>query len=124
MAVYFKNANIVHIGDLIQSDIFPFCDNDHGGNLVKLSENIGKVIATMPANVRIIPTHGREYTLDDLKKYKGMIEGVIGIVRAEMRKGKSLEKMKAADILKDYKAWATQWGTCNDMIDYAYKSLK
>jgi cyclase len=122
MAVYFKNANILDIGDLIQSDIFPFCDIDHGGNLVTLAENIAKVIATMPPNVRIIPAHGREYTLDDLKKYKGMIEGVI--VRAEMRKGKSFDEMKATDVLKDYKAWATQWGTCNDMIDYAYKSLK
>lgn len=122
MAVYFKNANILHIGDLIQSDIFPFCDIDHGGNLVKLAENIGKIIAAMPANTRIIPTHGREYTMDDLKKYKGMIEGVIGAVRAEMRQNKSLEEMKAADVLGNYKSWVSQWGTCDDMIDYTYKS--
>ncbi|MCP4724168.1 MAG: MBL fold metallo-hydrolase, partial [bacterium] len=42
--VFFKNANVIHIGDMIFSDMFPFIDFENGGNIEQLAENLMAII--------------------------------------------------------------------------------
>ncbi|MFA5403731.1 MAG: MBL fold metallo-hydrolase, partial [Ignavibacteria bacterium] len=87
--VYFKKSNILHIGDIIFSDMFPFADYDHGGSVFTLEKNIQKIIDMFPDDVKIIPGHGRICTKDDLKKYREMVIATSEIVKEEKDKGKS-----------------------------------
>lgn len=121
LIVYFKNQNVLHIADLVFSDVFPFYDTDHGGNVFKAIENIQKIIEMMPADIRIIPSHGREYNVDDLKKYSTMLIETSDLVKKEIEKGKSIETIKAENILKDYSEWAKGF-TCEDWIEFIYYS--
>jgi cyclase len=123
LIVYFKHANVLHVGDLVFSDMFPFYDTDHGGNVFKAIENIQKIIETMPADIRIIPSHGSEYNMNDLKAYKKMLVETSNLVKKEMKKGKSLEILKKENVLKDYSKWAIGF-TCEDWIEFIYKSVK
>ncbi len=121
--VYFKNANVLHIGDIVFADMFSFVDTEHGGNIVKLSENIQKIIDMYPSDVRIIPGHGRILTINDLKGYREMILGTTEIIRKEMLQNKSLEEIKSAKPLQAYNDWQVAF-SCDVWIEIIYKSLK
>ena len=122
VVVLFEKANVLHIGDLVFPDQFPFVDLEHGGDVVKLAENIQKVIAMAPPGVRIVPGHGRDLTIEDLSKYREMLLATTEIVRKQVRAGKSLEAIREADALKDYSAWDGSF-TRGDWIEIAYRSL-
>lgn len=121
--VYFKNANVLHVGDIVFADMFSFVDTEHGGNIIKLSENIQKIMDIYPADVRIIPGHGRVLSINDLKEYREMILGTTEIIRNEMSQNKSLDEIKSAKPLKAYNDWQVAF-SCEDWIEFIYKSLK
>ncbi len=123
LIVYFKKANVLHIGDIIFSDMFPFCDVAHGGNVMQIAINIEKIVDMFPANVRIIPGHGREYTIKELKEYQNMVTSTYKIVTKEMAAKKTLEEIKKAAVLKDWEQWGVAF-TCNDWIEMIYNSAK
>lgn len=119
--VYFKKANVLHIGDIAFSDMFPFCDVTHGGSVSGISENIGKIISMFPGEVRIITGHGREYNIEDLKNYKKMVDATYRIVTDEIKKNRSLEEIKKNNVLKDWTDWGVAF-TCDDWIEMIYNS--
>jgi glyoxylase-like metal-dependent hydrolase (beta-lactamase superfamily II) len=113
--VHFKKENIVHVGDIIFSDMFPFIDVDHGGGVVRLAENLENLMRMFPAETRILPGHGREYSMEDVKKYRRMILSTTDIVRKEMARQKSVEAMIDSEILKDWQSWEGSF-SCGDWI--------
>jgi glyoxylase-like metal-dependent hydrolase (beta-lactamase superfamily II) len=121
--IYFKNSNVLHIGDIIFADMFPFVDIEHGGNVVKLSENIQKIIDMVPSNTKIVPGHGRVLSTEDLKEYKQMVVSTTEIIRKEMEKKKSLEEIKSSKPLQAYSEWQVAF-SCDDWIEVIYNSLK
>jgi glyoxylase-like metal-dependent hydrolase (beta-lactamase superfamily II) len=67
--VFFKNANVVHLGDDFFVGRFPFVDLASGGSVQGLINNVGELIRQIPADAKIIPGHGPLSTLVDLKAY-------------------------------------------------------
>jgi cyclase len=123
IVVYFKKEKVLHIGDIIFAEMFPFCDVDHGGNVLKMSEVVQRIISSFPADTRIIAGHGKEYSMDDMKKYKEMIVSTYKLVLAEINKNKTLEEIKKADVLKDWKEWGVAF-SCDDWTELIYMSVK
>jgi cyclase len=119
--VYFKNANVAHIGDIIFADEFPFIDIEHGGSVFTLAKNIQKIIDILPADVKLVPGHGRVYSIDDLKKYKEMIIETTEIVTNEKKDGKSPEEIKKANVLRVWKKWGKSF-SCDNWIEFIYNS--
>lgn len=119
--VYFKNSNVLHIGDIVFGDMFPFIDFNHGGSVYTLEKNIQKIIEMIPDDVSIIPGHGRTYTKDDLKKYGEMVASTTELVKKEKDKGKSLEEIVKANVLKDWAEWGKAF-KCEDWIEIIYNS--
>lgn len=121
IVVYFKNANVIHIGDIVFADMFPFVDYDHGGSVYTLEKNIQKIIDMIPDDAKIIPGHGRVYTKEDLKKYREMVLATTELVKKEKDKGKTLEEIKKENVLKDWQDWAVAF-TCDDWTEIIYCS--
>jgi|WetSurMetagenome_2_1015567.scaffolds.fasta_scaffold27433_2 cyclase len=119
--VYFKKANVVHIGDIIFADEFPFIDCEHGGSVFEMAKNIQKIIDIMPKDVKIVPGHGETYSIEDLKRYKDMIVQTTEIVMSKKNEGKTLEEIKKANALKYFKKWANSFSK-EDWIEYIYNS--
>jgi cyclase len=119
--VYFKNAKVVHIGDIIFADEFPFIDCEHGGSVFGLANNIQKIIDIMPKDVKIVPGHGNIYSIDDLKRYKDMVVQTTEIVIDKKKEGKSLEEIKKSNALKYFKKWANSFSR-EDWIEFIYNS--
>lgn len=119
--VFFKNSNILHIGDIVFADMFPFVDFDHGGSVYTLEKNIQKIIDMIPDGVKIIPGHGRILSKEDLKKYREMVIATTEIVKKEIDNGKKLDEIKKNNVLKDWKDWGKAF-TCDDWIEIIYNS--
>ena len=87
IAVFFVNAQIVHLGDLFFNGIFPFVDLEYGGDVETLTQHIATLIDQLPEDAKIIPGHGPVATLDDLKTYHRMLVETTDSVRTRRSRG-------------------------------------
>jgi len=103
--IFFTKSNVVHMGDDMFNGIFPFVDTGSGGSVQGLTENVGKVIAMLPPDVKVIPGHGKLATLADLKAFHEMLVGTTAIVRDGIKAGKSLAQLQEAGLGEKWKPW-------------------
>lgn len=121
--IYFKNANVVHMGDLLFSDGFPAVDFEHQGSAKQWALNLQTIIDLMPPDVKLIAGHGRDYNIEDLKKYRDMLFATEKIVENALLQGMSLSEMIEKDILKEWESWAEAHHSCEQWIEILYHSL-
>jgi cyclase len=110
-AVWFTDSNVLHMGDVLFSGLFPFIDIDSGGSVDGVLAAFDKVVATVPADVKVIPGHGPLSTLEDVQKAKAMILECRELVRAALAAGKTADQMKEERILAKHDSWS--WGFIN-----------
>lgn len=122
--VYFRNANVLHTGDLFFNHRFPFVDISSGGSVQGVIKNIEQIVFDLKPGVKIIPGHGELATLEDLKEYYAMLTATAGIIKEEMKKGLSLEEIKAAKPLEEWAAWGGGFISTDAWIEIIYQSYK
>ena len=120
--VFFVKANVVHLGDDFFVGRFPFVDIDSGGSVQGLINNIASLIATLPADAKLIPGHGPLATLDDLKSYHQTIVETSKIVQDAMKAGKSLDEIKKAGLPEKYKEAGTGFIKTDMWIETIHRS--
>jgi cyclase len=106
--VYWRRANVVHMGDLMMNGIgFPFIDLESGGNAVHLVATLDKVLAMTNQQTKVIPGHGPVTDQAGLRAWRNMIAGAVDTVRKARGK-----KQKLADFLEanPFKAQAVPGG--------------
>lgn len=123
IVVYFPESKIIHIGDLIFSDMFPFVDIENGGNVGKMLENIIYLYESLPKDVQYVTGHGRIYSYEDVLEYSKLLKSTMDIVMRNIDSGLTPEDIKKKDVLKDYQKYATAF-SCDDWIEFIYKSVK
>ena len=122
--VYFKNSNVLHMGDLLFSNGFPCFDFENGGNAEQFVRNLQTIIDMMPQDVLLIAGHGPDYSIRELKQYQEMMSATIAIIRDSMETGMSLDEMKRKEILKNYTKWGDGFFTCDEWVENVYYSFK
>lgn len=120
--IYFTGSNVVHMGDLYFSGIFPFVDLDNGGSVTGYIDDIKKIIPELKEDVKIIPGHGPLSTLDDLKTNLRMLEETTALVRRKMQSGASLDVIKKEGLQEEWKSWSWFFITTDRWIETIYKS--
>ena len=123
--VFWKNANVVHMGDLFFNKVtLPFIDLSSGGNARGVLAAADKVLAMVDDDTKIIPGHGPMANKADLTTYRDMLKSVIGTVEKAQGEGKSLAQVQA---MKP----AAQWDVNPDafikgdaFVEAVYKSLQ
>jgi glyoxylase-like metal-dependent hydrolase (beta-lactamase superfamily II) len=105
--VWFTKSKVAHLGDLFFEVGYPFVDLQSGGSVQGLIEGLRTVLELLPADVRLIPGHGRPTDVQGLEDYLAMIEQVTERVRAALAKGQSVEEMLAAGLTADFDE---RWG--------------
>ena len=120
--LFFKQSNVVHMGDHFFSGRFPYIDLGSGGNVQGYTDNVKKVIDRLPSDVKIIPGHGSLSTLDDLKKFHTMMVKTSTDVRGRMKAGKSLEEIQKAGLPSEWKDWGSGFINHDRWIEIIYNS--
>jgi len=121
--VHFTKSNVLHLGDHFFNGLFPFIDVENGGNVISMTRNIGEIIKTFPADVKIIPGHGPLGNMSDLKAMLVMMKATTKIVKDRMAAGKSLKEIQAAGFPEKWKSWSWRI-TTETWIAVIHASLK
>ena len=101
--VWFKNSNVVHMGDHLFYERFPYIDIPGGGSVDGLVNNLEAVIKMVAADTKIIPGHGVLTNVLGISESADMIRATSEAVRADLDAGKGPGEITIDD----------RWGSYN-----------
>ncbi|WP_371378212.1 MBL fold metallo-hydrolase [Thalassotalea aquiviva] len=110
--VYFKQSNVLHMGDLFFQGRFPFIDLKGGGTVKGYLDSIKRISKRFPNDVKIIPGHGDLSDMQGVQKVIEMIEYSIAVVEQGRKDGKSDEQILTMGLGDKYKDWS--WNFINE----------
>jgi len=122
--VYFEKANVLHTGDLFFNKMIPYIDVKGGGSANGYLTSLDKVIARVPANVKIIPGHGEIGDLSALKRFRQYFQDLIDAANKAKASGKSKEAFLKEIDLPAYKDWDGYPDEFKDSAAAAYDEAK
>jgi cyclase len=79
--VYFREADLLHMGDTYFSGMYPFIDTSSGGRIDGMIEAADRGLAIAGPKTRIIPGHGLLSNREELSSTRAMLIGVRDRVR-------------------------------------------
>ena len=88
--IRFKNANIIHAGDLFVTYGFPFIDINNGGSLDGFINTLSKIIDMSNESTIIIPGHGDLSDVNDVKELKRKLKLCIDEIKKKKLLGDEL----------------------------------
>jgi glyoxylase-like metal-dependent hydrolase (beta-lactamase superfamily II) len=130
--VYFRGSDVVSAGDIFVTTSYPVIDLERGGSLQGVIDGLNHILdIAVPAHheeggTYVIPGHGRICDEFDVVEYRDMVTIIRDRILALIRKGMTLEQVKAARPTRDYDPQygktADGW-TADKFVEAAYRSL-
>ena len=105
--VYFRKANVLHMGDTFFNGMYPFVDLSSGGTIAGMIGACDRGLAMGDASTKIIPGHGPSGNKADLKAFREMLAASRDAIAPLVKAGKTLDEVKAA---KPTAALDEKWG--------------
>ncbi len=105
--VHYRNANVLHMGDIFFNGFYPFIDVGTGGTINGMIDGAARALAMTDAKTKIVPGHGPLGDRAALETYRKVITAVRDRVRELKRSGKTLEQTQAAKPSAEFDA---AWG--------------
>ncbi len=118
--IQFKDLNIFHAGDVFVRYGLPFIDADHGGSIDGMINANKLLISMLNDSSVIIPGHGDLAKKKDVEDFTAMLQTIRDRIQKEMKKGKTLEQINAADPTKEFKEGMKR----GDFVKCVYDSIK
>jgi glyoxylase-like metal-dependent hydrolase (beta-lactamase superfamily II) len=120
--IHFTGANVVHMGDQFFNGGFPFVDLNSGGTVEGYIKTVVTVLEKIPADVKIIPGHGKLAAVEDLKEFHTMLVETSSLVKKSMAEGKSLDEIKTAGLPEKWQSYGTGFINTDRWIETIYNS--
>jgi glyoxylase-like metal-dependent hydrolase (beta-lactamase superfamily II) len=130
--VYFRGSDVVAAGDLFLMTTYPVIDLDRGGTINGVIDGLNKILDIvipefrMEGGTMVVPGHGRLGDGGDVAYYRDMVTIIRDRIQAMIKKGMTLDQIKAARPTADYDPrWAAASGPASTagFIEAAYKTL-
>jgi glyoxylase-like metal-dependent hydrolase (beta-lactamase superfamily II) len=106
--VHFRRSDVVSAGDIYVTTTFPVVDTERGGGINGVIAGLNKILdITIAANNQeggtiVIPGHGRLSDEADVAEYRNMTVILRDRIQDLLKKGMTLEQVKAARPTLDY----------------------
>jgi glyoxylase-like metal-dependent hydrolase (beta-lactamase superfamily II) len=132
--VLFRRSDVIAAGDILDTTRFPVIDVAHGGTIQGEIDALNRLIdMTIPpvpwvwreGGTYVIPGHGRICEQSDVVEYRDMVTILRDIIQDMIKRGMTLEQVKAADPTKPYYQYGSKTGpwTTDMFVEAVYKSL-
>jgi len=122
--IWFKDSNVIHMGDLYFAGTFPFIDLSSGGSIDGVINAVNWVLENANRDTRIIPGHGPLSTMEDLLAYRNMLVDAREQVRLAIKGPGDLEKIKGDKVLKHLVAkWGNGFIKQDAFVEIIFESL-
>ncbi len=124
--VFFRRSDVLSVGDIFTPERYPFLDLARGGSIKGEIDALNHILLlTVPEHLqdggtRVIPGHGRLCSEGDVVEYRDMVTIVRDRVQDAIKRGLSLDQVKAARLTLDYDP---QYGSGDAFVESIYKSL-
>ncbi|HIC33254.1 MAG TPA: MBL fold metallo-hydrolase [Pseudomonadales bacterium] len=123
VAVFFRNHNAVHLGDVFNNTGYPFIDADSGGDIDGMIAFCQQTLDQLEPGAVVIPGHGEITDTDALADYIAMLTTVRDRVKTLMDAGESLQDIMASNPTADYTDRYGEESASLGFIDRIYTSL-
>ena len=100
--IHFKNADVIHTGDIYFNGLYPFIDASSEGSVDGTIKSVEAIIALADDDTKIIPGHGPLSGKQEMKDYLEMLKTVRGRMSKLIAEGKSLEEITRLKPNADY----------------------
>ena len=130
--VFFRRSDVVSTGDIFTPSSYPVIDLERGGSFQGIINSLNRLIElTIPADKQeggtyVIPGHGRLCDQADVVEYRDMATIIRDRLRDMIKKGMTLEQVKAARPTRDFDpeyGTTTGFWTTDKFVEAAYRSL-
>jgi len=122
--IYFKNANVLHMGDVFFNGSYAYIDRETGGSIGGMIAGVTKMLAMVDNDTKIVPGHGPLGNKSDLRAFRDMLITARARVRSLKSSGKSLEQAVAAKPLSDLDAaWGKGFLNADGFVHVIYTTL-
>jgi glyoxylase-like metal-dependent hydrolase (beta-lactamase superfamily II) len=119
-AVYLKQSNILHMGDVFNTSGFPFIDAGNGGNIDGIINFCRSVLSVVNDETIVVPGHGPISTTQDMQNYIDMLVVVRDRIKNLIDKEKTLDEILDAHPAQE---WEARFGDATMLVDRAYTGL-
>lgn len=109
--VWFEQQNVIHAGDMLFKDWFPYIDLDGGGTVEGYMGTLQAMIDASNEATQIIPGHGPLASRQDLKNSLNMIKATAQEIKARKDAGMSIEEVVAEGLDSEWASWS--WNFIN-----------
>ena len=106
--VQFRESEVLVAGDLFNMSSYPVIDVDRGGSIQGVVDALNRILDLsviehmMEGGTMVVPGHGRMADSADVAYYRDMMTIIRDRVRAAVKKGLTLDQIKAAKLTRDY----------------------
>lgn len=130
--VYFRGSDVIAAGDLFLMTTYPEIDVERGGTINGVIAGLNKMLDIvipefrMEGGTMVVPGHGRMSDGADVAYYRDMVTIIRDRIQTMIKKGMTLEQVKAAKPTADYDPrWAAASGlaTTDTFVEAAYITL-
>jgi cyclase len=94
--IFFRRANVLHLGDLYFNGTYPFIDSSTGGRLDGMIKAAEAALKVVDKDTKIIPGHGPVGGAGELKRYLTLLTDLRDLFRPLIAAGKTLPEVIAA----------------------------
>jgi cyclase len=125
--VFFRRSDVISTGDIFTTTSYPFIDVAAGGSIQGTIDALQKIVDMIipvygqEGGTMVIPGHGRLCDFGDVLNFREMTIIIRDRVRDMIKKGMTLEQVKAARPTQDYDPL---YGSGDKFVEAVYKSLK
>ncbi len=102
--IWFRRANVVHMGDIFFNGRYPFVDLSSGGSVDGMVAAVDRALALADGNTKIIPGHGPLADRAALRSYRDMLATVRDRIKRAVAAGQTLEQVQAAKPTAEFDA--------------------
>jgi len=128
--VHFRGSDVISTGDILSTVSYPIFDVAHGGSINGIIDGLNHLLDLAIAEYQteggtlLIPGHGRVCDAADLATYRDAVTIMRDRVQAMVKRGMTLEQVKAARPTKDYdpRYDIPSW-TKDQFVEAMYRSL-
>jgi len=124
VVLHFKEADVIHTGDVYFNKIYPLIDVPGGGSFDGLIAAVDEILSRANDNTQIIPGHGPLSNRAEVLVYRDMLVDVGRRIKSAISQGMPLEKILASNPTAAYDAvWGQNYPTAEAFISNVYKAL-
>ncbi len=121
--VIFHGSKVVHVGDYLFVDMFPFIDLESGGSVDGYIQNVDWILQEIPRDWEIIPGHGALASYKDLQHFSQMLHQTSELVQQSIDSGKTRSQVVEAGLPSQWDSWSWDFISTKTWLETLYDGL-